>query len=209
MTPDDHRPSWLSRAVRRLLVWLFRTRGWKAVGSPPPDRRCVIVAVPHTSNWDFLYFVGLTDSLGIRPHFMAKQSLFRWPFRRFLLDIGGVPIDRSSSLNVVEQMVAEFERRDEFMLTIAPEGTRKAVTRWKTGFYQIAYQAKVPLVCGIMDYRRKVGGLGPAIMPSGDYRADMEKIVAFYRQCTPRHPERAVPAHAVLLGEEPEDVGNG
>ena len=151
------------------------------MGAPPADRRCVIIAVPHTSNWDFLFFLGLTDALGMKAHFMGKESLFRWPMGRFMRDMGGVPVDRSSRHNVVEAMIAEFARRKEFMLTVAPEGTRKAVQQWRTGFYHIAMGAGVPLVCGLMDYGTKTGGLGPAIMPTGDYEADMEKIVAYYR----------------------------
>ena len=85
----------------------------------------MLIAAPHTSNWDFVYFLGLTDELGIRPHFMAKSSLFRWPWKNFMLDMGGVPVDRSSSKNYVQQMVDEFQRRTEFMLTIAPDSVSR------------------------------------------------------------------------------------
>jgi len=103
-----------------------------------------------------------------------------------------VPVDRSNSNNVVSAMVAEFARRQQFMLTIAPEGTRGAVGQWRTGFYHIALGAGVPMVCGLMDYGTKTGGLGPAIWPSGDYKADMKKVGEFYRSVTPRHPERGI-----------------
>ncbi|MEE9433162.1 MAG: lysophospholipid acyltransferase family protein [Sphingorhabdus sp.] len=191
MALKERRPSPLSRFVRWLVLRAYKRYGWRAVGEIPEPRRFVIVAAPHTSNWDFPNFLGLAGDLGIRPHFMAKQALFRWPWRRFMLDMGGVPIDRSSANNVVDQMVAEFSRRDEFMLTIAPEGTRGAVSRWRTGFYQIAVAAKVPMVMGMMDYEKKSGGLGPAIMPTGDYQADMKKIMEVYRSVVPRHPGRA------------------
>ncbi|HTU12776.1 MAG TPA: lysophospholipid acyltransferase family protein [Allosphingosinicella sp.] len=197
---QDPPPAFASRVVRRLLLWFYRRRGWTATGAPPADRRCVIIAAPHTSNWDFVYFLGLTDELGIKAHFMGKRSLFRWPMGRFMRDMGGVAIDRSGSHNVVEAMIAEFGRRGEFMLTIAPEGTRKAVGQWRTGFYHIAMGAGVPLVCGLMDYGTKTGGLGPAIMPTGDYEADMAKIVAYYRTATPRHPERAIADFSVITG---------
>lgn len=182
----------MSRIVRRLLLSFYRLRGWKAVGTPPPDRRCIIIAVPHTSNWDFVNFLGLTNELGIKAHFMGKLSLFRWPMTRFMLDMGGIPVDRSGGRNYVEAMVEEFRRRREFMLTIAPEGTRGGVKQWRSGFYYIALGAGVPLVCGMMDYGRKVGGLGPAIMPTGDYAADMARIFEFYQASQPRHPERAI-----------------
>lgn len=191
MIGEDERPGRLSRVIRRLLLWLYRARGWKAIGAPPADRRCVIIAAPHTSNWDFVNFLGLTDALGIRAHFMGKTSLFRWPMARFMRDMGGVPVDRSSRHNYVDAMIAEFGRRKQFMLTIAPEGTRSAANKWRTGFYHIALGAKVPMVLGMMDYGTKTGGLGPAIWPTGDYKADMMKVAEFYRSVTPKFPERA------------------
>lgn len=189
---EDCKPSALSRMTRAGLLAFYKAQGWKAVGEAPANRRCVIIAAPHTSNWDFLYFLGLTDALGIKPHFMGKESLFRWPVRRFMLDMGGVPIDRASRHNVVDAMVAEFARRREFMLTIAPEGTRGAVGQWRTGFYHIALGAGVPMVCGMMDYGTKTGGLGPAIWPTGDYKADMKLVGEFYRSVTPKHPGRCI-----------------
>ncbi len=186
------KPSLLSRILRRGALRLYKMQGWKAIGEVPEPRRFVIVAAPHTSNWDFPNLLGLAEDLGIRPHFMAKQSLFRWPYRNFMLDVGGVPVDRKGANNVVDQMAAEFAKRDEFMLTIAPEGTRSNVGKWKTGFYHIAVAAKVPLVLGMMNYGNKTGGLGPAIMPTGDYEADMEKLMAYYKDVVPRHPDRMV-----------------
>ena len=191
MDDRERKPSPLSRLARRALLALYHARGWKAVGAPPDDRRCVIIAAPHTSNWDFVNFLGLTDALKIDAHFMGKTSLFRWPMARFMRDMGGVPVDRSGRHNYVDAMIAEFGRRKQFMLTIAPEGTRGAVKQWRTGFYHIALGARVPMVCGMMDYATKTGGLGPAIWPTGDYKADMLKVAEFYRSTTPKFPERA------------------
>lgn len=179
----------MARAVHAVLVWLYRRHGWQAVGTVPEPRRFVVIAAPHSSNWDFPYYLGLTDALGLRTHFMAKDSLFRWPMGRFMREVGGVPVDRSANRDMVQQMADEFARRDEFVLTVAPEGTRGA-SRWKSGFYQIALKAGVPIVCGFMDYGRKVGGLGPTVWPTGDYAADLARIQAFYTGITPRHPER-------------------
>lgn len=192
MSLQDRPPSLLSRSLRRIIYWYFKRHGWTAFGEVPSPRKFVLVAAPHTSNWDFVFFIGLTEELGIMPHFMAKNSLFRWPFKRFLFDMGGVSVDRSSRQNYVQQMVDEFAKRDEFMLTIAPEGSRDNISKWKTGFYQIALAAKVPFVIGMMDYGSKNGGLGPAIMPTGDYEADMAEVVKLYRSVVPKHPERAV-----------------
>jgi 1-acyl-sn-glycerol-3-phosphate acyltransferase len=192
MTLDERKPSWLSRVFRKALVGIYKRHGWRAHGVAPEPRKFVLIAAPHTSNWDFVYFLGLTDELGIKPHFMAKTSLFRWPFTNFMLDMGGVPVDRSSNKNYVQQMIDEFKRRKEFMLTIAPEGTRSTVKAWKTGFYHIAMGAGVPLVVGMMDYPSKSGGLGPAIWPTGDYVADMKKVAEIYAQVTPKHPAKGM-----------------
>ncbi len=181
-----------SRVVKRALLGFYRMQGWTAVGTPPPGGRYVIIAAPHTSNWDFVYFLGLVNELGIDAHFMAKDSLFRWPMGGFMRDMGGISVDRSARHNVVDAIVAEFARRKTFALTIAPEGTRSAVQQWRTGFYHIALGAGVPMVVGLMDYGRKIGGLGPAIMPTGDYKADMRQVAEIYKSVTPRHPERGI-----------------
>jgi 1-acyl-sn-glycerol-3-phosphate acyltransferase len=104
MSLNERQPSWLSRLVRRVLVSIYKHGGWRANGVVPEPRKFVIIAAPHTSNWDFVYFLGLTEDLGVKPHFMAKTSLFRWPITNFMLDMGGVPVDRSSNRNYVQQM---------------------------------------------------------------------------------------------------------
>jgi 1-acyl-sn-glycerol-3-phosphate acyltransferase len=199
MSQDIRQPSLPSRLFRRALVWIYHANGWKAFGDVPEPRKFVLIAAPHTSNWDFLNFIGLTEDLKFSPHFMAKKSLFRWPFRNFMLDMGGVPVDRSSNQNYVQAMIDEFSKRSEFMLTIAPEGTRGAVRKWKTGFYHIAVGANVPIVVGMMDYAKKTGGLGPAIWPTGDFKADMAKIAEHYAMVTPKHPGKKM---ASIAGED-------
>ncbi len=201
MSLDEREPSWLSRFFRWTLLGIYRRGGWHAHGVVPETRKFVLIAAPHTSNWDFVHFLGLTDELKIKPHFMAKTSLFRWPFTQFMLDMGGVPVDRSSNKNYVQQMIDEFGRRKEFMLTIAPEGTRGTVKAWKTGFYHIAMGAGVPLVVGMMDYASRTGGLGPAIWPTGDYKADMAKVAEIYAKVTPKHPAKGMTA--VLAEDTP------
>ena len=199
MATDIRQPSLPSRLFRRTLVWIYHRNGWTASGIVPEPRKFVLIAAPHTSNWDFLNFIGLTDDLGITPHFMAKKSLFRWPWKNFLLDMGGVPVDRSGSQNYVQAMIDEFSKRTEFMLTVAPEGTRGAVRKWKTGFYHIAVGAKVPLVVGMMDYAKKTGGLGPAIWPTGDFKADMAKVAELYAAVTPKYPNKKM---ASIAGDD-------
>lgn len=192
MSVEQRRPSLISRLFRRTLVGIYRHNGWRTHGVVPEPRKFVLIAAPHTSNWDFINFVGVTEDLGMMPHFMAKSSLFRWPWKNFLLDMGGVPVNRASGENYVRQMIDEFNRRSEFMLTIAPEGTRDNVGAWKTGFYHIAMGAGVPLVIGMMDYAKKTGGLGAAIWPTGDYEADMAKLAEIYATVTPRHPAKGM-----------------
>lgn len=194
------RKGWAARLLTAAIDKWFKHQGWAVEGKAIEPRKFVVIAAPHTSNWDFVYFIGAAEGLNLNLSFMGKTSLFRWPFRRMMHEMGGIPVDRGKSGNYVDLMVAEFAKRAEFMLTIAPEGTRGKVRQWRTGFYHIAMGAKVPLVCGLMDYRRKVVGLGPAIWPTGDYARDMEQVTAFYSQCTPKYPERG---NASAISESP------
>lgn len=191
MTPKTTKLSWLARAIQSVVLWYYRRQGWSEVNANPELRKCVIIAAPHTSNWDFVYFLGAVLTLNLPLSFMAKKQLFRWPLGKAMRELGGIAIDRSASHNYVQMMVDEFDKRDEFMLTIAPEGTRSAVARWKTGFYHIAVQAKVPLVLGLMDYKKKQVGLAGAIWPTGHYLKDMAKVLEFYKMATPRHPRNS------------------
>jgi 1-acyl-sn-glycerol-3-phosphate acyltransferase len=198
---DPARPAigTLSRWTRAALLRFYRRQGWRAVGTPPADGRYVLIAAPHTSNWDFVYFLGLAEELGIDAHFMAKDSLFRWPLGGFMRDMGGIEVNRSGRHDMVAAMIDEFARRDRFVLTIAPEGTRSKVRIWRSGFYHIALGAGVPMVVGMMDYPTRTGGLGPAIMPTGDYRADMARIAEAYRDVTPRHPDRGTTNFGTII----------
>ena len=182
-------PSLLSRLVRALLLRLYRQRGWHLEGTAPTSHRFLIVGAPHTSSWDFIFFIGATHSFGIAPHFMGKNSLFRWPLRRFMLDMGGVPVDRSAPGGYAQSMIDTFAAHDDFALVIAPEGTRKEVRKWRSGFYHIALGAGVPVVCAWVDNQAKRGGLGPEMVLSGDYGADMARIAGFYRAKMPGHPK--------------------
>jgi 1-acyl-sn-glycerol-3-phosphate acyltransferase len=191
---DGQKQSIIARAFRWAVRAWYSRQGWTTERMIPTERKFVIIAAPHTSNWDFPNFLGLADELGLPLSFMGKKSLFRWPFAGLMKELGGIPVDRGSSHNVVDQMIAEFAQRDTFMLTIAPEGTRGKVREWKTGFYHIAVGAGVPIVCGLMDYAKKHGGLGPAFYPTGDYEADMAKIAKVYAGCTPKYPDRSTAA---------------
>ncbi|MBV7257878.1 lysophospholipid acyltransferase family protein [Pacificimonas sp. WHA3] len=178
---------WFARLFFRLLVWLYRRGGWTATGEAPAVPKYVLIAVPHTTNWDFPNLIGVADELGMEPYFIAKSSLFRWPMGRFMRSVGGIPVDRAAAKDMVQQMVDEFAAHETLALVIAPEGTRSAVDEWRSGFYRIAMAAGVPIVCSYMDYQRRRVGIGPMIYPTGDYEVDMETAFAFYRDILPAH----------------------
>lgn len=181
--------------LARLLYWLiiqwYERSGWTAVGTLPTERKFVIVGASHTSNWDFLVFLGTIRKLGRQVRFIGKHSLFRWPLEGFMRGLGGVPVNRTTSKDLVRQVVDQFEAHDDFALIVAAEGTRSYTEKWRTGFYQIALQAGVPIVCAGPDYPTKRGIIGPVIHPTGDYATDMKPAFAFFRSIRPRHPERA------------------
>ena len=181
----------LERAIRWLLLLWFRRGGWTIAGTLPPDPKFVIMGASHTSNWDFLVFLGAVHSLDRKVHFIGKHSLFRWPMGGFMRAIGGIPVDRGARQDLVSQVVAQFEAHDDFILVVAPEGTRSRTSEWKTGFYQIALKAGVPILAAGPDYPTRRGVFGPVIRPSGNYAEDMKPAFAFFRTITPRHPERA------------------
>jgi 1-acyl-sn-glycerol-3-phosphate acyltransferase len=187
----DRSPALPSRLVRRLVLWLYRWKGWTLEGETPPGLKYVIVGAPHTSNWDFVFFLGATWQLGIRSRFMGKVSLFRWPLRRFMHDMGGVPVDRTASHNYVELVIAQFTEHADFRLVIAPEGTRGGSGKWRSGFYHIALGAGVPVVPAWVDHATMRGGLGAPISLSGNMTADLARIAAFYRSKMPDHPKLA------------------
>ena len=183
--------NWLERLIRSFLLLWFRRGGWTVFGTLPPDPKFVIMGASHTSNWDFLVFLGAVQALGRKVHFIGKHTLFRWPMCGFMRALGGIPVDRGAPQDLVSQVVAQFDAHDDFILVVAPEGTRSRTAQWKTGFYQIALKAGVPIVAAGPDYPTRRGVFGPVIRPTGDYATDMKPAFAFFRTLTPRHPERA------------------
>jgi len=182
----------LNKILLYFSMVILKTTGWRAAGRKPDFPKFVLIGAPHTSNWDLPYALFIAIVLGIKINWMGKDALFRWPLNGFFKWLGGVPVDRSKSTNAVDQSIRQFHRHKDFILTIAPAGTRKSVKKWKTGFYYIAVGAEVPIVLGFLDYKRKVGGLGPTIYPSGDIEADMKTIRSFYDGVSGKHPERSL-----------------
>lgn len=175
--------------------------GWQFEGPAPSIEKYVCLAWPHTSNWDGLLLISLTQSIGLEMSWLIKNDWVKGPMGMVLRRLGAVAVDRRGSNNVVKQMVREFEEKDRLVLVIPPEGTRGRADYWKSGFYHIALGAKVPVVPGYLDYRRKRAGLGPPIPISGDVKADMDAIRAFYAEvgAIGRLPEKVGP---ILLRDE-------
>ena len=183
-------PSFAVRCFRPLgRLWLATT-GWHIEGEMPNLPKFIIVAAPHSSNWDLPYVLAAGLHYGIRVHWMGKDSIFKQPFGGIMRWLGGIPVDRSKSNNAVDDMVARFAQSDRLILVIPPEGTRGKVERWKSGFYHIATGAKVPLALGFLDYERKAAGIARVFQPTGNYEADLAEIQAFYATVTARHPNR-------------------
>ena len=176
---------------RPFYVLIFKILGWKTSGSMPIGIKKFVVAVaPHTSNWDFLVGLAARSILRIqKAQFLGKSQLFRPPFGWFFRMLGGHPVERSSSQDMVEQVVKIFNRHEAFILAMAPEGTRKKVEKLRTGFYYIAKGARIPIIPVGFDFRLKEVVVSRPLYPSDDMEGDMEKILSFYRTITGRNPE--------------------
>lgn len=182
--------------VRHCFRWLFvltsRLLGWKVVGKAPAEKKCILIAAPHTSNWDFPTMMVVAFVLGLDIHWMGKHTLFpKGPLGAIMRWFGGIPIDRRAKHNTVDQMVEHYRQRDELLVLITPEGTRSKVERWKEGFYHIARGAEVPIYLGFVDVSKKETGLGPAFYPSGDVERDIAEIRRFYEGKTGFRDHRA------------------
>ncbi|MFC3050836.1 lysophospholipid acyltransferase family protein [Kordiimonas pumila] len=156
--------------------------GWKVVGTVPDQKKFVAIAAPHTSNWDFPLFMAVVGCFNLHIRFLGKHTLFQGASGKLFSYLGGIPVDRTSDEAgaLVGQAVEAFNQSEHMILGIAPEGTRTAVSKWKTGFYRIAVQAEVPILLAFVDRRTKQIGLGPLFMPTGDKEADLAAIQAFY-----------------------------
>ena len=171
----------------KFILWVT---GWQVEGCVPPTRKMVIIAAPHTSNWDLLYLLGAAYSLRLSIFWLAKDSLFLPILSQVMRFFGGIPVDRSKRNNLVMQLVTRFTQQDQLAIVIPPSGTRKHTKFWHSGFYQIAKGARIHMVCGFLDYERKVAGLGPAFVPGNDVCADMDRIREFYKPIQARYPEK-------------------
>lgn len=165
--------TWLARIV-------LRVSGWKSDIERPPVAKCVVLGVPHTSNWDLFFTLAAAMKGHVPIWFMMKDSMFWWPISLLWKRLGGIPVNRRQRTNAVQQMVEAFGKMDELFLTIPPQGTRKKVDYWKTGFYWIANGAGVPIWPCYINYKTKFVGSGPLVYTTGDIDADFAAIRAFY-----------------------------
>lgn len=184
-------------------VWLFL---WRWTTTPPqepvPDR-CVMIAAPHTSNWDFPITLAMARVSGVKISWLGKESLFKGPAGPVMRWLGGVAIDRSAPGGMVASLAKELVDHDHMVLVVPAEGTRSRTEYWKSGFYRIAEQADVPIVCAYVDRATRSGGFGPVVTPSGDLTADMDRIRAFYAGKEGLKPGRFGP---VRLREEESEA---
>jgi 1-acyl-sn-glycerol-3-phosphate acyltransferase len=176
-----------SRAVARLGM---RVSGWRFEGEFPDLPQFVVIVAPHTSNWDFVLGVMAMFAIGLRGTFLGKDTLFRWPFRVVMRWLGGVPVDRFSPHNVVEQTTGFFRAHDQLVLALSPEGTRKKLPEWRTGFWYVAKGAGVPIVPVALDFSRRVFRIFPPVVPGASREEGFERLHELFDARMARHPER-------------------
>jgi 1-acyl-sn-glycerol-3-phosphate acyltransferase len=176
--------------ITKLFIWWFNYKGWNITQTIPAHiQKCVVVAAPHTSNWDFVYAVAAWSKMGLQLNYFIKKEVFWWPLSVLFKKTGGIPIDRKAKQNRVEAMVAAFNNRQQLIIAVSGEGTRKKVAYWKSGFYRIAQQANVPIVFGYLDYKHKQAGFSEPFFTTNNIEADLEKIRLFYADKTGKNPD--------------------
>lgn len=175
----------------RLISKIYiRLAGWKIEGAIPPEiKKCVLLAVPHTSNYDFPIAIGILTIMNIKLKYLIKKEWVKFPLSLFFKATGAIPVDRSKKTNLIAAIIEIIKKEDEIVIVIPAEGTRKLTKKWKMGFYYVALGANVPIVLSYLDYKKKIGGIGPAIYPTGNLVKDMLQIREFYKDKVPRHPE--------------------
>jgi 1-acyl-sn-glycerol-3-phosphate acyltransferase len=189
---------------------ILRIGGWQMVGEMPEDRRAVVIAAPHTSNWDGFWALVYKVAIQLDIHFFAKESLFWFPLNIVLRAMGGIPLDRKRAGSAVDQAIEMFRSNESYYFGLAPEGTRSRADHWKSGFYRIAEGADVPVVLGFLDYGRRRIGIGPVLRLSGDWHRDLDFCRDFYKDIKGRWPDKAGPVtfpHDPRIVKEPKKKG--
>ena len=182
-----HARGFVSDAARFVCATYLQLAGWKLRGDWPGLDKAVLIAAPHTSNWDGINMLATAGFYRVKLRWMGKKSLTQGPFGWLIRWLGCVPIDRSGANDVVRAMADAFAAAPRMILAIPPEGTRSATREWKTGFYHIARAAGVPLVLSVLDYGTKSVSLAAVVHPSGDYAADLPIIQRYYASAVGKH----------------------
>ena len=177
--------------MSRISRWILGALGWSIEHRYPDVEKCVVIAAPHTSNWDFVLGIVAAKAIDLRPNWVGKHTIFRWPFAWFFRAIGGIPVHRGEGRNYIAQLAELFAQTDRLVLGMAPEGTRSKTDHWKTGFYYIARDAGVPVLMAYFDYPRKKVGITGKLHTSDDIEADFKKIREFYADHHGKNPEQA------------------
>ena len=177
--------------TRRLGAAVMRLTGWKFSGELFPDqKKFVCIVAPHTSNWDFPTGIAAMFAIGIRVSFLGKDTLFKFPLGLVMRFLGGFPVDRASKSDVVTQTVELVERSERIIITLAPEGTRRAVMQWRTGFWWIAHKAKIPIVPIVLDFSTREIRVHPLFHTTGDADRDVATLRAHFKSSMAYDPAK-------------------
>lgn len=180
--------------ITRLFVWWFKFKGWTIDRSIPAGlRKAVVIAAPHTSNWDFVFALATFRLLKINVRYLIKQEAYRFPLKSIIDATGGIPVKRNSNTRLVDTFIQELNSTEDLFLMIPAEGTRSKVKKWKSGFYHAALGANVPVLLGYLDYENKTAGFGKVVNITGEKEEDMKIIREFYRNIKGKHPEKFDP----------------
>jgi 1-acyl-sn-glycerol-3-phosphate acyltransferase len=198
----------LSAFGRGLARVVLKIGGWRVEGDRPAASSYVLIAAPHTSNWDFIWFIAMALVKDVPVRWLGKHTLFKGPLGYLMRALGGLPIERSSQQGYVAQIAGLFRTPEPVVLVFPAEGTRGRVPHWKSGFYHVARQAQVPVVLGFLDYARKCGGFGPEIVMTGNLEVDMDHLRAFYGGIIGRHPEKQGPIRLREEGASPPSAAS-
>ena len=180
-SPPPNMPRLAPSAAGDLCRWIYTSCGWRVAGEIPDAPKLVVIVAPHSTNWDVIWGLLLKVGLRLDIRFIGKRQAFFWPLGSLLRSFGGIPIDRSAAHGVVGEMAGLFAQQERLWLALAPEGTRKKVQKWKSGFWHMARKAGVPILPAYFHYPQRTIGFGPLFHPSEDLDADMAKIREFYR----------------------------
>ena len=188
----------------RFFILIFKLRGWKIVGNVPPEiKKAVVIAAPHTSNWDFILGRLAFFQYGVNAKFLIKKELFFFPLGLILKALGGIPVNRKKNSNMTDFAVRIFDKSETMYLVFTPEGTRKYNPNWKKGFYYIAQKANVPIYVAYIDYAKKTGGFDRLFEPTGDVEKDIKDIKNILSKYKGKFPEQGIIVNYVGKGYSP------